>query len=171
MSARLSSRVGTAAWRAFVAVAIALLMAACAAPPRVSGLENRSDHWSGRLSVRVDSEAAKSFQAGFDLAGNAQQGELLLYSPLGATLAQLQWTPTGALLRSDGQVRRFESIDALTREATGTALPVASIFEWLAGRPVEAAGWRADLGSLADKRLVARRTEPSPPVELRIVLE
>ncbi|MEO8859324.1 MAG: outer membrane lipoprotein LolB [Burkholderiaceae bacterium] len=148
-----------------------LLVAGCATPPRKGDVATQGDQWSGRLSVRVDSDQPQSFTAGFDLKGSALQGQLLLYSPLGATLAQLEWAPGEALLRSDGKVRQFVSLDALTRHATGTALPVASMFEWLAGHAADTAGWHADLRELSNKRLVARRSEPLPTVELRIVLE
>ncbi len=123
------------------------------------------------MALRVDSNQVQSFTAGFELKGNAQSGELSLYSPFGATLAQLAWTPGDARLRWEGKERSFDSLDALTRYATGTELPVASIFLWLAGENASAAGWQADLRELSGGRLVARRTVPPPPVEMRLVLE
>ena len=81
------------------------------------------------------------------------------------------WTPGVARLRSDGQERKFDSMDALTLQATGTELPIASIFEWLAGNNVSTSGWQADLRELSIGRLVARRSAPLPAVEMRLVLE
>lgn len=157
-------------WAAF-AIVVALL-AGCASPPRTVTQPGQSaTQWSGRLALRVDSDQVQSFSAGFELKGNAQTGQLSLYSPLGATVAQLVWAPGDARLRWDGKERGFESLDALTRQATGTELPVASMFQWLAGENAEAAGWQADLRDLSRGRLVARRSAPLPAVEMRLVLE
>ena len=154
------------------AVAIAsLLLAGCASPPRTNDLPGQAAQWAGRLALRVDSDQTQSFSAGFALKGNAQAGELSLYSPLGSTIAQLVWTPGDARLRSGGKEQIFDSLEALTRQATGTELPVASMFQWLAGKPASAAGWEAELGELSQGRLVARRSAPPPVVVMRLVLE
>ncbi len=153
------------------AIALALL-AGCASPPRTASQPGQATtQWSGRLALRVDSDQVQSFSAAFELKGNAQTGQLSLYSPLGATVAQLVWAPGDARLRWDGKERGFDSLDALTRQATGTELPVASIFQWLAGENAENAGWQADLRDLSKGRLVARRSAPLPAVEMRLVLE
>ena len=112
------------------ACALALLTA-CASPPQANRPPGQAvTQWAGRLALRVDSDQAQSFSAGFELKGNAQTGELSLYSPLGSTIAQLVWAPGDARLRSGGKERSFDSLDALTLQATGTELPVASIFRW-----------------------------------------
>ena len=56
-------------------------------------------------------------------------------------------------------------------EATGAPLPVASLFDWLAGKPTPVPGWEADVSQVAEGRLRARRTEPPPPADLRLVFE
>ena len=153
-------------------LAIALFLGACATPPRyVPQMVARPDHWEGRLSVRVDSDPVQSFSAGFELEGNARSGRLSLYSPLGGTVAQLTWSPAEARLRSDGRDQTFGSLDALTRHAVGTALPIASIFSWLDGQSAHTDGWVADLQNHAGGRLVARRLEPAPAVEMRMVID
>lgn len=129
------------------------------------------DQWSGRLALRVDSDPVQSFFAGFDLRGNAQTGELSLYSPLGSTIARMQWAPGLAQLDWHGQQRSFDSIGALTRAATGTELPIASLFAWLAGQDSQAEGWSADLAQLRDGKLVAKRNQPEPVVTMRMVLD
>lgn len=157
-------------WAAIFSVVV--LLAGCASPPRaVNPPEQPTASWTGRLSLRVDADPSSSFTAGFELKGNAQAGELLLYAPLGATIAQLAWTPTDARLRTNGAERGFVSLDALVKAATGTELPVGSIFLWLAGENASVDGWQADLGDLSRGRLVARRNVPPPMVELRLVLE
>jgi len=155
---------------------IVIFVAGCAVPTRVS-VSDQSEHtiWRGRLSVRVESDRAETppqaFAAGFELTGNAQTGELTLYTPLGTTAAALSWSAQTALMRTNGDVRSFASLDALIEQAVGTEIPVAALFAWLAGDDMRAAGWSADLSQRADGRLTARRTEPPPITELRLVLE
>jgi len=141
------------------------LLSACATP-RQSHLEEAS--WSGRLALRVDSAPPQSFSAGFDLYGSPQAGELQLTSPLGNTLASVVWSPGRAELRQGAQTTRKETLDELTAELGGTPLPVAALFAWLRGQPLEASGWHADLSRHPEGRVTARRTQPLPGAELRI---
>jgi outer membrane lipoprotein LolB len=127
--------------------------------------------WSGRLALRVDSQPPQAFSALFDLQGDAQAGELRLASALGQTLATVRWSATGAELQQGSEIRRRGSLDELTAELTGAPLPVAALFDWLAGRASEAGGWRADLSAQAQGRLVARREQPAPSAELRVVVQ
>lgn len=122
--------------------------------------------------MQVESEPAQSFSAGFELKGQAARGELTLTSPLGNVLGVLRWAPGEALLDSgQGNIRRFESIDQLMTQATGAALPLPALFAWLNGDNANAAGWSVDLSRQAEGRLVAKRTQPLPLVDLRVVLE
>jgi outer membrane lipoprotein LolB len=161
-------------FRAGLLCALLILLAGCAQPPQrslpVEGTE-APHYWRGRLSLRLETPEPSSFYAGFELMGQPHAGELVLTSPLGSTLAKLRWSPEVALLQNGGQTRAFGSLDALATEATGTAIPITALFEWLEGRPAAADGWQADLSLLADGRLVARRTQPAPAAELRLILE
>jgi outer membrane lipoprotein LolB len=150
-------------------LALVLALGACATAPRDSDLAGAS--WAGRLSVRVESDPVQSFSAGFDLQGNAQSGHLSLYSPLGSTVAKLTWTPQQATLLADAKDQRFDSLNALTRHAMGAELPIAGIFSWLAGKPASLDGWTIDLQDRAAGRLVARRANPAPGVEMRLILD
>lgn len=158
--------------RRWLAIAPILAFSGCAQVPRAP-LQSPipRDQWSGRIALRVDSEPVQSFFAGFALRGNAHSGELTLYSPLGSTLARLQWAPGLAQLDWNGQQRHFDSIGALTRQATGTALPITSLFAWLSGQDSRAEGWSADLGQLGEGRLVAQRVAPAPSVTMRLILD
>ncbi len=148
------------------------MLGACAQPPRVQQLAAPDrTAWNGRLALRIASDPPQSFFAGFELRGNPRSGELSLLSPLGSTLGRLEWSAGDALLRWNGELRRFPSIGALTREVTGTELPIGSLFLWLAGEQTRGDGWDADLSGLADGKIVARRTEPVPAVEMRLVFE
>jgi outer membrane lipoprotein LolB len=158
--------------RQMLSLGSALFLAACAqTPQRVAAPGGVRTLWSGRLSLRVDSDPVQSMTAGFDLRGSARQGELALYTPLGSTLARMVWAPGEAELQWNGQRRNFESMEALTQQATGTALPLDGLFLWLSGEPAQVPGWSADLRDLGDGKLVARRSAPLPAVEMRLVFE
>lgn len=166
------------------------LIAGCAHPTRATGLEVGSRQndaetalWRGRLALRVASDAtpaqgesgapppAQSFSASFELTGNAQTGGLLLFSPLGTTVAELSWTAQTASMRAGGETRSFGSLGELLKQATGTEIPVASLFAWLAGDNPATQGWLADLSQYTVGRVIARRSDPPPAVELRLIIE
>lgn len=148
----------------------ATLLAGCA-NPRLLQRDTPDAFWTGRLALQVDDSAAQSFSAGFELRGSARQGELALFTPLGGTLAVLSWQPGSAQMLADGKTRSFDSIDALVQQATGSVIPVAALFDWLAGLNTEVPGWRADLSRLADGRVQAHRSDPLPGADLRLVFE
>jgi outer membrane lipoprotein LolB len=148
-----------------------VLLAACAQPPRADPRPGEFAFWRGRLALRVENDENTAFFANFELSGSPHSGELRLSNSLGTTLAQLQWDGRRALLRSNGQARAFDSLDALATEATGTSIPIAALFLWLQGQAAAADGWWVDLTQLETGRLLARRREPAPVTELRLVLE
>lgn len=152
--------------------ASALVIAGCAQPARTpEKMEPTLGVWRGRLALQVENAPSQSFSAGFELRGRPDAGELMLYNPLGGTVAALNWGPGMATLRSGGDVRQFESIDALVAGATGTAIPVSSLFDWLGGNNTAVVGWEADLSQLAQGRLHARRVAPPPVADLRVALD
>jgi outer membrane lipoprotein LolB len=152
--------------RAFMVLA-AMAMAGCATRTPRQGPE----HWSGRLSMQVGSNPPQAFSAGFELSGNSSQGQLLLNSPLGTAVASAQWTAEQAVLRSGSDARHYRSMEELLTHATGAALPLAALFDWLTGVPTPVAGWDTDLSGLQQGRLLASRQNPEPTVQLRILLD
>jgi outer membrane lipoprotein LolB len=74
-------------------------------------------------------------------------------------------------LTDGGKHQYFNSLAELTEKATGAALPVDAIFGWLQGLEVQATGWQADLSSMSQGSLSARRIDPAPEVTLRIKLD
>ena len=149
-----------------------LLMVGCAQPARAPQADEASfGVWRGRLALQVEDSPSQSFSAGFELKGRAEAGELMLYNPFGGTVAALSWAPGSATLRSASEVRQFESINALVTGATGTAIPVASLFDWLSGNNTAVMGWEADLSQLSQGRLHARRVAPAPVADLRVALD
>jgi outer membrane lipoprotein LolB len=143
-------------------MAAALLCACASAPQRVAG----EQPWaSGRLSVRIEAtpqQIAQSMSAAFDLRAQGDAGELRLNSPLGTRLAAARWAPGEAVLvTSDGE-RRYDSLDALSRQALGEVLPLAALPDWLAARPWPGAGSRSIEGGfeqLGWQVITARRNE------------
>jgi outer membrane lipoprotein LolB len=151
---------------------IVVLAAGCAMPPKVPpGADVTTGPWSGRLALEVEEKQGQSFSASFELKGSAAAGELALYSPLGGTLAVLAWAPGLAKLRANGQARDFESVDELVTHATGAAIPVAALFDWLRGVDTPVRGWKTDLSLLGQGRLRAERFEPPPRTDLRVILD
>jgi len=142
------------------------LLAACTTTP-----VEKTTSWQGRLALKIYSDPIETFSADFELEGNATTGTLTFSTPLGLTAAQLEWGAQGAKLRARGEVRDFESLDALTLYAVGSKLPIASLFAWLQGDNAPAVGWEADLERLSSGRLDARRLPPEIPVDLKISLE
>lgn len=163
MKRRTSLRAATAA-----ASGLLLALTGCAVAP--SRPEPSGPRWSGRLALQIEGRPEGSFTASFDLRGSARAGELELFTPLGGTAAWLQWAPDRARLRAPGQPeRQAASLNDLLVQATGTPLPVAALFDWLAGIPSVADDWQADLSGRAEGRLRARRLT-APAADLRIVL-
>jgi outer membrane lipoprotein LolB len=162
----------------WLAAACALLLAGCAVPPRAPTAPG-VQAWSGRLALTVDGQSnpspgsnpGQSFSAGFELRGAPEAGELSLYNPLGGTIAVLSWSPGVATMRANGSTRQFPSLEALAQEATGAPLPVTALFDWLSGKATPIAGWQADVSRVAEGRLHARRSDPPPPADLRVLFE
>lgn len=149
-----------------------LLIAGCAHPVRTAAPSDpKTGPWTGRLALQVQDNQSQSFSAAFELKGQASAGELTLFTPLGGTAAVLTWAPGLATLEANGQARQAASVDALVAQATGSSIPVAALFDWLAGTNTPVAGWQADLSGVGDGRIQAQRMEPPPTADLRVVLD
>jgi outer membrane lipoprotein LolB len=161
----------TGRWAAWLLAAVVLLSGCATAPKPAGPVDSQTGPWSGRLALQVEDNQSQSFSAGFELKGSAKAGELTLFNPLGGTLAALSWSPGSATLLGNGEPRQFDSVDALVAHATGAAIPVAALFDWLRGTNTPVPGWQADLSQLEAGRLRAQRTQPPPPADLRVVLD
>ena len=127
------------AW--WLALLMSALLVGCATPNRstrpLSTEQANSPEWQGRISVQVQGDNPSSMSASFLLRGDAKNGELDLYSPLGTTLGALQWTPQLVQLSDGSQHQYFTSLAELTEKTTGAALPIDALFEWLQGRDAQ----------------------------------
>ena len=150
-----------------------ILIAGCTRPQRAAGINDaQTGFWTGRLSLQVLSEPVQSFSASFELKGSPELGELTLISPLGNVLGVLRWSPSEAVLDSGNQkIERFASVNALMQQATGAAVPVNALFAWLHGDIANVSGWTADLSRHGEGRISAKRAQPAPPADLRVVLD
>jgi len=159
--------------RVWASIWLVVLLAGCATPAPIRSVSQApsTKQWQGRISVTVQSDPPRNMSAGFSLDGDARQGELNLFSPLGTTLATLQWNPTSTQWLQGSQQRRYDSMAHLTEETTGAALPMDAMFEWLEGRATPSPGWQADLSALNQGSLIAKRITPEPLVVLRIKLD
>ena len=164
-----------------VAILVAtLLIAGCASPTRAVAPQNiglaTTQAWAGRISLQVqgtpDGVAAQSFSASFELSGQPDKGELTLISPLGNVLGVLRWAPGEAVLDpGNGKLQRFTSVEAFLAQTTGAAVPMTALFSWLQGDNTPVPGWTADLSRHSEGRIAARRDQPTPQADLRVVLE
>ncbi len=149
---------------------LALLSLTGCATPR-SPAADPSAFWSGRLALQLQTTPPQNWSASFELQGSAEQGQMVLLSPIGTTLARLSWTSHAALLEQGQDKTESSNLQSLSQRLTGTDLPIGALFEWLAGKTAQAAGWQADLSAHAQGRLTARRQAPAPEAILRIVLD
>ncbi len=125
---------------------------------------------AGRLSVVIQTDPVQQMIADFELEGDAQQGELRLFGPFGSSIAVLQWEPGRAVLIEGERRRVVRSIDWLIERVTGAALPVALIFDWLAGRPVRSDDWEVSPRDRPNAPLRATRLQPLPRIELTLAI-
>jgi outer membrane lipoprotein LolB len=97
----------------------------------------------GRVSVKGGKE---SFSGGVQWRHNGRGDEILLLSPLGQTLAQIQHTPDGVYLTTS-EHKRYYAADAesLTEQALGWRLPLMGLQYWVQGLNSPATGSSIDL--------------------------
>jgi outer membrane lipoprotein LolB len=157
--------------RAWIAALLgAGLMVGCATGPTVTPAD--TDHrWSGRLALTIQEDTPQHFSALFDLQGHPGAGEIRLTSPFGQLLGIARWSASEAELIRGNDRQRYANMDDLTTALTGTALPMSALFQWLNGQPATLDGWQADLSRHADGRIQAQRFEPTPRVQLRLVMQ
>ncbi len=170
---------------------IALAGCATVTPPAAVVPDPLARSHAGRLAVKVDGDEARSFTAGFDLQGTDVRGQLALISPIGTQVGRAVWQPGSVLWQSADGDRRFDNLDALAEEMLGEAVPLAALFDWMAGRPWSALpsrpltaadgvgaetgfrqlGWSVQTGRVADGVIVAQRRLPAPTLTVRIKLD
>jgi outer membrane lipoprotein LolB len=183
---RLGAEVVPVRRRAFAAaLGAAALLAACASPPKPAPEEGAmlEERLSGRLALRVDGDARRSFNAIFDLVGTAERGRLGLSTPLGQQVAEAEWSLHEVSLRSRQGERRYADLDSMAADALGERVPMAALFDWLRGRPwpgaastaapggFEQLGWQVDVSQQREGTVQAHRlSQPVVTVQVRLDL-
>ena len=101
--------------------------------------------WSlqGRISVKAGDEA---LSGQLQWRHQGQQDVLMLASPLGQGLARIERSPAGVVLElPDEAPRRAPTVEVLTADALGYALPVGGLVYWIQGRADPAAPFELSL--------------------------
>lgn len=104
-------------------------------PPEAFRLE-------GRVSVKSGGE---SFSGGMLWRHDRGGQTLLLRTPLGQGVAELQGTPAGVSLKdSDGRLYFAQDAEVLVREVVGMTLPLKGLSWWVVGHPRPASPFTAE---------------------------
>jgi outer membrane lipoprotein LolB len=129
--------------------------------------------WSGRLSLSIQKDFSQQthIHIAFELEGNAEEGQLQVEGPFGTAAIVLRWRPGQAILSQGERSYRFASLPDLIQRSIGTDLPIEAVFAWLRNESVEVPGWQVESKPSQGGPLVARRYEPWPRLELRVVLQ
>ena len=146
----------------------------CAQNPRAPtkfDADLTSDRWQGRIAVVIESSPKQAFSAYFDLRGDSKNGHMELSSALGTILAQMRWSAQEAVLQTGANIRAYPSLRELTFAAMGADLPFDVLLQWLRGISASDDGWQSDLSEFASGKLHARRLQPEPRVDLKIMLD
>jgi outer membrane lipoprotein LolB len=169
------------------------LLAGCAGvPPDLGATREQVGDFSvdARFALRAGGPDGKPLSSGGRLTWEhrSDSDRVLILSPFGTGIAEIESGPGGAVLRlADGRTRVEADPDALIEEVTGQRLPVRRLPYWLlgratgverdgSGRPLRAseAGWQIAYtygddapGALPAGVTVTRGSE----VELRLRLE
>ena len=192
--------------------ALSFALGGCALAPQAPKIEGWAAQVSvltafrvqGRIAVKTgdhafgytaqDSPSGGSFSGGIVWSRDGQHEVILLRTPLGQGVAEIQMAP-GNVALATAEGRRFEAQDGetLLQSVLGWSLPLAGMGHWLTGRPdpfrpyagqqdaqgrwteIEQDGWRIAYDRYAEQdglslpgRLVARRGED---LEIRLVVD
>ncbi|OGB03179.1 MAG: hypothetical protein A3G29_09535 [Burkholderiales bacterium RIFCSPLOWO2_12_FULL_64_99] len=129
----------------------------------------------GQLSIKLlawQDLPAKGLSLGFFFSGHTDQGLLDLMTPLGTLMAQVGWQADEAWVVNENGRQTYPTLDELSRQTLGEALPLRSLVHWMQGQPdstqpstlteqpgvFEQAGWRIDTRELAEQRIQATRS-------------
>lgn len=122
--------------RLLATVGMVVLLAACAAPGRISG-QGPAFERVGRFAVNLQPmlQSPYAAQGGFSWRDDGRTLQLDLSNPLGSVLARIRVNADAAELeRADGSRESASSPDALLAQVWGHPMPVAGLRYWIQGR-------------------------------------
>jgi outer membrane lipoprotein LolB len=125
--------------------------------PLLGGADARSSSFllTGRVAVKGGKE---NFSGGVQWRHTGGGDEILLLSPLGQALAQIQLNPDGAsLTTSEHQSYYAADVESLTEQVLGWHLPLMGLQYWVQGANSPAT--RAEMDMDNDGRVVAIRQD------------
>lgn len=166
-------------WPCLYGIIILLFIQLTACTPSLLRTTDAPMYFAGRLSLvqypeaHAIEEQVQSWSAHFELAGSPEEGSLLLYTPVGTTVAKVTWQPYQAIIETSEGIQYYESLDDVTSTYFQQSVPVAALFDWLKGEPTkqDIAGWDVDLSRSQRGIIKAERREPAPRVSLRAVVD
>lgn len=123
----------------------------------------------GKLNLQIiaDEQNKKSFNLDFELQGNAKQGQFDLMGPLGAQLAQLQWSENSATLRQGKKEQSSGNLNALLQPLLGFEFPLQALFSWLEKNNIQELqnlDWSAQELQIASGKRALRLEQKIPKV-------
>ncbi len=122
------------------------------------------------MAITVYQPQSRSYFANFELQGSASAGRLTLTSPLGTTLAELEWSAGAAQLTSgDGKAQKYPSLKDLAEQAVGVDIPVAALFDWFRGQTAVDENWEADLSAYQSGKITSVRSGPGAQAEVKVI--
>lgn len=143
-----------------------------------------SQRFTGRISVVVQENQThakpQNTSARFDLhTDNGSNGQLMLASPLGNTVAQVRWSPVEAVVTDNyAEQTRYDSFEAMMQEMIGVRLEAQTLLGWLQPSSQEQfihGDWQVDARgyNAASKsgKIKAVRTEPLPTIRIVVLLD
>lgn len=172
------------------------LIAGCAfAPDRPPPPRQQISHFTLEarfsLRIRLPGEAEQSSGGRLSLTQKDSHTHLLIATPLGFGVAEIDSTPDEATLRTaSGEIHKASDLDTLMATVTGQRLPVSRLHDWLLGRQrdeskiqrdflgrpqqLEESGWRIDYlydTDHADALPVLLTLDRNGQIELRLRIE
>lgn len=161
-----------------IIIPLLTLLNACTIPKQLSSTETPT-YFSGRLSLSQEYDPLnpdlpmQSWSAHFELSGTPEAGHLILYTPVGTTVAKVSWTPQQAMVKTADNIQYFNNLDELTNAYFHQSIPITALFDWLKGKktPHEVVGWRVDLSRAEHGIIKAQRISPLPKMNLRAVVD
>lgn len=164
--------------RLFYIGVIAFLCALLTACPSILPYTGQF-YFSGRIAVSVSADPnipnskADSWSANFELSGSPQEGSLRLATPVGTTVAHVEWSADHAMVQTNEETLMFANLDELTRSYFNQNIPIAALFDWLAGKPTQqdVPGWEVDLKRASNHIIKAEKNAANAPkIKLRAVV-
>lgn len=171
--------------RTLCAVALAMFLAACAAPPEFKRPgDDVVFELSGRIAVKYRDEAASGTIAWRHSAGG---DEMLLSSPFGQGIGRIvRVGDMVTLTTSEGHDVTAADAESLTEQVLGFRIPLTGLADWVRGRPgpgparsrndaegrlleLEQRGWTIEYLAYEGK-LPSRLRLVYPGVELRLAI-